>query len=151
MSKIDELSTSTPSCDHANVIEENARFKDELAKVSIPQGEKRLEKPHIWKEGLGYVAKAKKKKKKKKKKANPAQAKKNPIGSGEATRGNATSNDFAGIANPHYILYRDYYGDVYAKYIGPIGGNVKWSIWVPKTLVTNKRGPIARWVPKTKQ
>ena len=126
-------------------------MKDELAKASIPQGEKKLEKPHNRKEGLGYVAKAKKKKKNKKKKTNPAQAKKNPIVGGEATRGNATSNDFAGIANPHYILYRDYYGDVYAKYIGPIGGNVKWSIWVPKTLVTNKRGPIAKWVPKTKQ
>jgi hypothetical protein len=151
LTKIETPSTSTPSCEHANILEENARLKDELAKASIPQGEKRLEKPHIGKEGLGYVAKAKKKKKNKKKKANSAQAKKNPIVGGEATRGNATPNDFAGIANPHYILFRDYYGDVYAKYVGPIGGNVEWSIWVPKTLVANKRGPIAKWVPKTKQ
>ena len=48
-------STSTPSCDHANIIEENARLKDELAKVSqtSPKGEKTLvdqvlkeQKPH---------------------------------------------------------------------------------------------------------
>ena len=136
---------------HANVLEENARLKDELAKASIPQVEKRLEKPHIGKEGLGYVAKAKKKKNKNKKKTIPAQAKKNPIVGGEGTRGNTTPNDFAGIANPHYVLFRDYYGDVYAKYVGPIDGFVDWSIWVPKTLVTNKRGPIAKWVPKTKQ
>ena len=84
------------------------------------------------------MAKAKKKKKNKKKKVNPTQAKKNPIGGGEATRGNTTSNDFAGIANPHYILFCDYYGDVYAKYVGTIVGNDKWSIWVPKPLVPNK-------------
>lgn len=151
LTKNDKPSTSTPTCDHTIMLEENARLKDELAKASITQGEKRLGKPHIGKEGLGYVAKAKKKKKNKKKKTNPAQAKKNTIVSGEATRGNTTPNDFAGKANPHYVLFRDYYGDVYAKYVGPFDGLIEWSIWVPKTLVTNKRGPIAKWVPKTKQ
>ena len=151
MTKNDKPCTSTPSCDHANILEENARLKDKLAKASIPQGEKRLGKPHIGKEGLGYVAKAKKKKKNKKKKTNPAQAKKNTIVGGEATRGNTTPNDFAGIANPHYVLFRDYYGDVYAKYVGPYDGYVARAIWVPKTLVANKRGPIEKWVPKTKQ
>ena len=102
------------------------------------------------KEGLGYVPMAKNKNKNKKK-AKPAQAKKNPIGGGNATRGNATSNNFAGHTNPNYILYVDYYGDVYAKYVGPYDGIIAYSIWVPKTLVTNKRGPIAKWVPKTKQ
>jgi hypothetical protein len=151
LTKNDNPSTSTPTCDHTIMLEENARLKDELTKASIPQDEKRLEKPHIGKDGLGYVAKAKKKKKNKKKKTNPAQAKKNPIVGGEATRGNTTPNDFAGNANPHYVLFRDYYGDVYAKYVGPFDGLIEWSIWVPKTLVTNKRGPIAKWVPKTKQ
>lgn len=151
LTKNDKPSTSIPTCDHTIMLEENARLKDELAKVSIPQGEKRLEKPHIGKDDLGYVAKAKKKKKNKKKKTNPAQAKKNPIVDGEATRGNTTPDDFAGNANPHYVLFHDYYGDVYAKYVGPIDGFIEWSIWVPKTLVTNKRGPIAKWVPKTKQ
>ena len=57
---------------------------------------------------------------------------------------------FARNANPHYVLYCDYYGDVYAKYVGPYDGDVAWSIWVPKTLVTNMRGPIEKWVPKSK-
>jgi hypothetical protein len=39
----------------------------------------------------------------------------------------------------------------YAKYVGPNDGYVAWSIWVPKTLVANKRGPIEKWGPKTKQ
>jgi hypothetical protein len=64
--------------------------------------------------------------------------------------GKATHHDLAGIANPHYVLFRDYYGDVYAKYVGPNNGYVAWSIWVPKTLVPNKRGPIDKWGPKTK-
>jgi hypothetical protein len=62
----------------------------------------------------------------------------------------ATRDDLAGIANPHYVLFHDYYGDVYAKYVGPNDGFVAWSIWVPKTLVANKRGPIEKWGPKTK-
>jgi hypothetical protein len=51
----------------------------------------------------------------------------------DASKGKATNDDHAGIANPHYILFNDYYGDVYAKYVGPYDG---------KTLVANKRGPI---------
>ena len=155
--KIDEPSSSTCSCDHANIIEENARLKNELAKASSPQGEKPLyellqaQKPHIGKEGLGYVAKKKKKNNKNKKKAKPTQAKKITIASDDATRGNTPRTDFAGHANPNYILYVDYYGDVYAKYVGPYDGYIAYSIWVPKTLVANKRGPIEKWVPKTKQ
>ena len=98
--------------------------------------------------GLGYISKAKKKKNKKK--TTPAQANKNTIVGGDATRGKATHDDFAGIANPHYVLFPDYYGDVYAKYVGPYDGYIAWSIWVPKTLVANKRGPIEKWVPKAK-
>jgi hypothetical protein len=26
------------------------------------------------------------------------------------------------VANPHYVLFQDYYGDVYAKYVGPNDG-----------------------------
>ena len=61
-----------------------------------------------------------------------------------------SNDDFAGNDNPHYVLYCDYYGDVYAKYVGPYDGDVALSIWVPKTLVANKRGPIESWVPKSK-
>ena len=54
-------------------------------------------------------------------------------------------------SNPHYILYVDYYGDVYAKFVGPINVSIAHSIWVPKTLVANKRGPIGKGVHKSKQ
>jgi hypothetical protein len=53
--------------------------------------------------------------------------------------GKATRDDLVGIANPHYVLFCDYYGDVYAKYVVPNDGYVAWSIWVPTTLVANKR------------
>ena len=124
------------------------------AKTSIPKGKEKVvaqifeQKPHKGKEGLGYVAKAKKKKSKTN--AKPAQAK-TPIADGNATRGKTTRSDFAGHNNPNYFLYVDYYGDVYAKYVGPYDGYIAYSIWVPKTLVANKRGPIEKWVPKTKQ
>jgi hypothetical protein len=150
LTKNDVPSSSTCTCDHANIIEENASLKDELAKSSIPIGEKNLNdllsKQNTFndKMGIGFVAKNKKNNKKKK--AKPAQAKKDPIVGGKATH-----DDLAGIANPHYVLFRDYYSDVYAKYIGPNDGYVAWSIWVPKTLVANKRGPIEKWGPKTKQ
>jgi len=42
------------------------------------------------------------------------------------------------------VLMRDYYGDVYAQYVGSYDGYIAWSIWVPKTLVANKRGPIEK-------
>ena len=42
-------------------------------------------------------------------------------------------------------------GYVYAKYVGTTyGDDYHWTIWVPKTLVTNKRGPIEGWVPKSR-
>ena len=89
------------------------------------------------KEGLGYAPKANKKNNKKKEK--PAQEKiKKFIDGGTAPKGKATNDDQAGLDNPHYVLFKDYYGDVYAKYVGPYDGYVAWSIWVPKTLVANK-------------
>jgi hypothetical protein len=153
LTKVDMPCSSTSFCGHANIVEENARLKDELAKASIPIGEKNLndllsnQRSNNLKEGLGYVAK-KRKKNQKKRKTKPAQANDSCV-NGDA-KGKATHDDFAGIANPHYVLFRDYYGDVYAKYVGPYDGFIAWSIWVPKTLVANKRGPIEKWVPKTK-
>ncbi|KAK1615955.1 hypothetical protein QYE76_021472 [Lolium multiflorum] len=125
-------SSSTPSCDHANVIEENARLKDELAKASSPQSKLSLDdllskqRSNNGKEGLGYGAKAKKANKQK---AKPAQEKKKDITNGEAPKGKTINDDDAGNANPHYVLFKDYYGDVYAKYVGPYDGYVAWSIW----------------------
>jgi hypothetical protein len=149
LASYDIPSTSTPSCDHANIIEENARLKDELAKASSPQSKLSLDdllskqRSNNGKEGLGFNTKAKKANKKKTK---PAHEKAN----GEPRKGNTINDDGAGIDNPHYVLFKDYYGDVYAKYVGPYDGYVAWSIWVPKTLVANKRGPIEKWVPKSK-
>ena len=104
--KIDVPSPSTPSCDHANVIEENARLKSELAKASSFQSKPiddllQLQKPHIGKEGLDYVAK---KKKKNKKKAKSAQAKKTSIASAVVIRDNTPRSDFAGTNNPQHII-----------------------------------------------
>jgi hypothetical protein len=69
---------------------------------------------------------------------------------GQARNSGPTHNNSAGEYNPHYVLCRDYYGNLYAKYVGPWDDYVEWAIWVPKILVTNKRGPIQNWVPKTK-
>jgi hypothetical protein len=60
-------------------------------------------------------------------------------------------NNFAGKYNPQYVLLKDYYGDVYAKYVGPFDGYIEYDIWVCKILVTNKRGPIQKWGPKNQE
>ncbi|KAK1679271.1 hypothetical protein QYE76_040119 [Lolium multiflorum] len=112
LASYDVPSSSTPSCDHANIIEENTRLKDELAKASSPQNKLSLDdllskqRSNNGKEGLGYNAKAKKANKQK---AKPAQEKKKDITNGEAPKGNTTNDDNAGNANPHYVLFKDYY------------------------------------------
>ena len=136
------------------ILEENARLKGELAKATFPQGNKSIddllskERSNGEKVGIGFVSKAKKKNNKKKK-AKPTQETNKTIVDSKTTSGKTMSHDdFVGSANPHYVLMRDYYGDVYAQYVGPYDGYIPWSIWVPKTLVANKRGPIEKWVPK---
>jgi hypothetical protein len=66
--------------------------------------------------------------KKNKKKGKPSQEKKKVIDGGDASKGQATIDDHAEIANPHYILFKNYYGDVYAKYVSPYDGYISWSI-----------------------
>ena len=131
------------------ILEENARLKGELSKATFPQGNNSIDdllskqRPIGEKGGIGFVSKTKKKKSK------PAQETNKDIVDSKTTSGKPMSHDdFAGSANPHYVLMRDYYGDVYAQYVGPYDGHIAWSIWVPKTLVANKRGPIEKWVPK---
>ena len=120
------------------------------AKTSIPKGKEKVvthvveRKQHKGKEGLGYVAK----KKNNNKNSKRVHANKNIIASGVVIRDETTHSDFAGTKNPHHILYVDYYGDVHAKYVGPVVDFIYYSIWVPKTLVANVRGPIERWGPK---
>uniref|UniRef100_A0A0A9BZ35 Uncharacterized protein n=1 Tax=Arundo donax TaxID=35708 RepID=A0A0A9BZ35_ARUDO len=52
----------------------------------------------------------------------------------------------------YYVLMKDYYGHVYAKYIGPCNKHVivKRHIWVHKIIITNIRGPKFIWIPKVK-
>ena len=127
---VDVPSSSNPCCDHANLVEENNKLKDQLAKGQI------------GKKGLGYVPKPKKKKNKKKGKA--------AIQVHEAENSGSSHNGFAGKYNPSYVLCRSKDGHVYAKFVGSPYEYVKWSIWAPKTLVANKRGTIEKWVPKIK-
>ena len=65
-------------------------------------------------------------------------------------KGNATPSNKAGDFNPSYVLCHASDGHVYAKFVGSPYEYIEWSIWVPKTLVTNIKGPITQWVPKTK-
>jgi hypothetical protein len=107
LASYDIPSTSTPSCEHANIIEENARLKDELAKASSPQSKLSLDdllskqRSNNGKEGLGFNTKAKNANKKK---AKPAHEKAN----GETRKGKNINDDGAGIDNPHYVLFKDY-------------------------------------------
>ncbi|KAM0887545.1 hypothetical protein ACQ4PT_028956 [Festuca glaucescens] len=151
LAKYDVPTSSTSTCDHANIIEENARLKDELAKSSSPQNKQYLDdllskqRSNNGKEGISYGAKAKKAKKKK---AKPAQEKKKVVIGGDASKGKAINDDHAGIANPHYVLFKDYYDDVYAKYVGTYDSYIDWacvegkmhdSPHPSKTIISSKR------------
>ena len=70
--------------------------------------------------------------------------------SGKATRGKPTPNKKKEKMPPSYVLRKTKGGDVYAKFIGPNDAFRFYSIWVPKTLVANFRGPIAKWAPLIK-
>ena len=73
-----------------------------------------------------------------------------PIEGGVTKRGDAIPNEFASPTNPSYVLCCTNDVHVYSKFVGSYDEYVAWSIQVPKTLVTNARGPIREWVPKTK-
>ena len=72
------------------------------------------------------------------------------IKGGIAKRVDAIPKDGVRPTNPSYALCCTNGGHVYAKFVGSYDEYVAWSIWVPKNLVTNARGPIREWVPKTK-
>ena len=76
---------------------------------------------------------------------------KKSVVNGGAMRGNP-NHKYAGKSNPSYVLCKGTQRDVYAKYVGPRNGySYRWySIWVPKYLVSNAKGPITQWVPKSK-
>ena len=143
------------TCEKTAILEENVRLTKELAKFTTSKNKGSLDDllskqmSYNKKHGLGFAPKAYKKNNYKKEM--PAQENNKKVtNDGKAPKGKATSGDHTG-PNNHYVLFKDYYGDIYAKYDGPYDGYVAWSIWVPKTLVTNMRGPIAKqWVPKSK-
>ena len=72
------------------------------------------------------------------------------VRSGKVTRDKATLKNFAGKNNPSYVLMRGDDGYTFAKFVGTNYDDYAWTIWVPKTLVANSPGPIAKWVPITK-
>jgi prefoldin subunit 5 len=160
LANLEKPSTSTTicACENANLLKENARLKVELSKASMTKitllkGKHVIEapiyEPHTRKgrEGLGYVPPEKVNVKK----TTPPQAKKITTPNVNATRGTHIRDDFAGDNNPNYSLYTNYYGNVCARYIGPYDGFIHYAIWVPKTLVANKKAPIVKqWVPKMK-
>ena len=142
-------------CDIAKTLEENLILRKELVKLGSSIHAMTLDdllskqRPFNNREGLGYVSKTKKKNIKKKEM--PAQEKKKKVTSvGKAPKGKATIGDRTG-PNNHYTLFTDYYGDVYAEYVGPSNGYAYkgYSIWVPKDLVAFIKEPINRWVPNS--
>ena len=80
----------------------------------------------------------------------PKDKKRNNVKGRGAKKGIATLSNKASDFNPSYVLCRASDGRVYAKFVGSPYEYIEWSIWVPKTLVTNIKGPITQWVPKTK-
>ncbi|KAK1664604.1 hypothetical protein QYE76_052763 [Lolium multiflorum] len=123
------------ACEQATILEENVRLKKELAKFTTTKSKMGLDdllskqRSNNQKYGLGYVPKPYKKNNYKKEK--PAQEKNKKVtNDGKAPKGKATSGDRTG-PNNHYALFIDYYGDVYANYVGPRNGYAYrgYSIW----------------------
>ncbi|KAK1680292.1 hypothetical protein QYE76_041140 [Lolium multiflorum] len=123
------------ACEQATILEENVRLKKELAKFTTTKNKMGLDdllskqRSNNQKHGLGYVPKPYKKNNYKKEK--PAQEKNKKVtNNGKASKGKATSGDRTG-PNNHYALFIDYYGDVYANYVGPRNGYAYrgYSIW----------------------
>ena len=151
----------------ASLLEENKKLKEQLEKerLTSTQSEKTLneilaqQSVRPSKQGLGFNPRNNKKKANPPKKINFVQEGHKEDGNankvveeGSATRGNP-NHHFAGKFNPSYVLCKGMEGDVYAKYVGPRDGYAyRWySIYVPKALVTNAKGPILKWVPKPKK
>ncbi|KAK1693193.1 hypothetical protein QYE76_009890 [Lolium multiflorum] len=123
------------SCEQASILEKNVRLTKELAKFTTAKNKMGLDdllskqRSNNQKYGLGYVPKSHKKNNYKKEK--PAQDKNKKVtNNGKASKGKATSGDRTG-PNDHYALFVDYYGDVYANYVGPPNGYAyrEYSIW----------------------
>ena len=163
--------TTNSSGDLATILEENRSLKAQLERglMSCAQGQKNLNevlsqhKEVVAKEGLGFDPSTSKKKMAPQKCTTPiketfvreghkekGKGKVDKVVSGKATRGMPTPNKQKEFMPPSYVLRKAKDGDVYAQFVGPRNAFRFYAIWVPKTLVTNLRGPIAKWVPLTK-
>ena len=170
---VDACATNS-TLDQASLIEENLALHAQLKKglLTCAQGEKNLNdvlshhKESFAKEGLGFDPSTSVTKDVTLSKGTTPQKvifireghkdkgkkKVDEVGvvSGKATRGKPTPNKKKEKMPPSYVLRKAKDGDVYAKFIGPRNAFRFYAIWVPKTLVTNLRGPIAKWAPLTK-
>src|SRR6187401_2625932 len=166
---IDNANATTPCCEHVHLVEESAELKKQLEKglVTCIQGEKNLnallsnQKEVVAKEGIGFAPKPKKKKNDKTKQPPPLRqsfvkegegtsTKKKMVKSGGVKKNSTIPSNMADDFNPSYVLCRASDGHVFTKFVGSSYEYIEWSIWVPKTLVTNLKGPITKWVPKSK-
>ncbi|KAK1604466.1 hypothetical protein QYE76_028139 [Lolium multiflorum] len=118
------------ACEQATILEENVRLKKELAKFTTAKNKMGFDdllskqRSNNQKHGLGYAPEPYKKNNYKKEK--PAQEKNKKVTNvGKATSGYRTG------PNNRYTLFIDYYGDVYANYVGPHNGYAYrgYSIW----------------------
>ena len=158
--------TTNSSSDLASILEENRFLKAQIEKglMTCAQGQKNLDEilsQHnevFAKEGLGFDPSTSKKKTSSQKCTTPLKEtfvreghkEKGKVVSGKSTRGMPTLNKPKVFMPQSYVLRKTKDGEVYAKFVGPCNAIRFYAIWVPKTLVTNLRGPIAKWVPLTK-
>ena len=156
---------SNSTIDQAHLVEENKKLKEQLEKERLSSKEGKVldeilskQRRGSFKQGLGYDPKTSTKGVNPPKKIvfvkegqNKVDNVKKSVVNGGATRGNPKHMS-AGDNNPSYVLCKGTEGNVYAKYVGPLhyNTNIWYSIWVPKTLIANAKGPIAQWVPKLK-
>ncbi|KAK1684010.1 hypothetical protein QYE76_044858 [Lolium multiflorum] len=108
-------SSTTFTSEHAKLVAEHVRLQEELS-LHV--------ETNTYLESLPY-------KKNNYKKEKPAQEKNKKVtNDGKAPKGKAASGDRTG-PNNHYALFVDYYGDVYANYVGPRNGYAYrgYSIW----------------------
>ena len=174
----DESCTANFAHDCTSLQEENKKLKAQIEKglVSCIQGEKNLndllsnQKECVAKEGVGFNPATKSGKNNKKKNSKKIGLTPSPpqkvvfvqeghkekekemkgVGNGKVIRDKAIPKNFAGKNNPSYVLMRGDDGYTFAKFVGTNYDDYAWTIWVPKTLVANSPGPIAKWVPITK-
>jgi hypothetical protein len=170
---IDACATNS-SLDQASLIEDNLALHAQLKKglLTCAQGEKNLNdvlshhKESFAKEGLGFDPSTSVTKDVTLSKESTPQkvifvreghkdkgkkiVDKVGVGNGKAIRGKPTPTKKKEKMPPSYVLRKAKDGEVFAKFIGPRNAFRFYTIWVPKTLVTNLRGPIAKWAPLTK-